>query len=338
MSKLLNFLTHYWLTVILLILSSMSSQAQNTFQMIALGSGGGIDESNLSSYLLSSSNSDRYICLDAGTLMHGLELASKKGHFDSLKQADQHLELPAIVLHQHIDSYLISHPHLDHISGMLLAGPFDNHKTIMCSQKTGDDLMKSIFQSNLWANFTTEGDHPLGKWEIKRMENNIWYEIPHNPMKVKTFALCHSCPNESSAFLIESEGNYCLYFGDTGADELEGEPRLEAIYKNISPLIRTQKLKAIFMEISFPNKQDSSRLFGHLKPQYFESEIANLANIVDPNNPKNALEGLIIFITHIKPDYQIENNSKSQIQKEINTIETYGAKLIIPQQSEKFEF
>lgn len=53
----------------------MQISAQNSFDIVALGTGGGIDESSLSSYLVSVPGKDRYIALDAGSLMHGLVLA-----------------------------------------------------------------------------------------------------------------------------------------------------------------------------------------------------------------------------------------------------------------------
>ena len=316
----------------------MSIIAQNSFKMIVLGSGGGTDESNLSAYLLSSSSTDRYICLDAGTLMHGLNLAADKGHFKHLNNKESSLEMPAFILQNHIDAYVISHPHLDHIMGMMIAAPFDNHKSILCSKKTADEMMTNIFESNIWGNFTSEGNNPIGKWDIIRLPNEEWKSIPNNPMRIKSFTLCHTCPNESNAFLVESKGKYLLYFGDTGADEIEGHQKLKHIFQEVTPLIKEKNLLAVLIEVSFQNRQDNSHLYGHLKPELLEDELEKLAQLVKPNDKSHALTGLKIFITHIKPDFKLKNNSREIIIKELEGMSKFGADFIYPQQSEKFEF
>lgn len=323
--------------LILLITMSMSVKSQKTdFDLIVLGSGGGIDESNLSAYLISASQKHRYLCLDAGTLMYGLKLASEAGHFNQIVSNNSDLTLPAYVLHHHIDAYAISHPHLDHVSGMLLAAPFDKNKTIFSSGETANVLMEHIFLSPMWGNFSNEGENAIGKWDLERMEINSWYTLPENPLEMQIFSLCHSCPNESSAFLIKNKEAYCLYFGDTGADVIEGENRLENIYQTIKPLIQSNQLKAILMEVSFPNSQSNKSLYGHLKPVLLEKELEALANIIDANNPETALKGLKVMINHLKPNFQKTNNSIEIIENEIRGIHHFGAEIIFLQQSEKY--
>jgi len=287
--------------ILFLYLCSMQVSGQNSFDIVALGTGGGIDESNISSYLVSVSNQDRYIALDAGTLMHGLKLAVHQGHFDHLMDGD--LETEANVLLNHIDAYCISHPHLDHIMGMMLAAPFDNHKTILASEATIDALMDHVFLSPLWGNFTTEGNLN-GKWDLRRMKEKEWNTIPNNSMKIKYYSLCHSCPNESSAFLLQNDDAYLLYFGDTGADRIENSNKLEVIFKDIAPLVQENKLKAVFLEASFPNMQNNQHLYGHMKSELIEEELKNLSILVDSENPDQALKGIKLFITHIKPDFK----------------------------------
>lgn len=45
------------------------------FRLVPLGVKGGIDESNLSAYMLAPTGSNNYVCLDAGTLDAGIEKA-----------------------------------------------------------------------------------------------------------------------------------------------------------------------------------------------------------------------------------------------------------------------
>lgn len=316
----------------------MNGKSQDNFELIVLGSGGGTDESNLSAYLIAAKNSDKYLCLDAGTLMHGLNLAAKAGHFDHLEHSNHQEELPAHILHNNIDAYAISHTHLDHITGMLIAAPFDNNKKIFCSPKTADELMNYIFLSPLWANFTTEGKGAIGKWELNRMDNKEWYQIPNNQLELKSFDLCHSCPNTSSAFLVKNKNTCALYFGDTGADIIEGENKLEEIFKEIAPIIQKKELKAIFIEVSFPNAQKDQHLYGHLKPSLLEGELEKLASLVNAKEKEQALAGMKIFITHLKPNYSKENNSIPLIKEEIMKMKHFGAEIIFPKQSEKHTF
>lgn len=312
----------------------MQTFAQNNFDIIALGTKGGVDDSNISSYLVSVSGADRYIALDAGTLMHGIKKASENGHFDHLKS--DIWETEANILLNHIDAYCITHPHLDHITGMMLAGPFDNHKYIYGSQKTINILVDHVFLSPIWGNFSTEGNEN-GKWDLVRMNENLWYDIPGNQLKIKYFTLCHSCPNESSAFLIEHNNSFLLYFGDTGADLVENSDKLELIFNEITPMIKRGQLKAIFIESSFSNERNNDELYGHLKPELLGMELEKLAYKISPKSINKALSGIKLFITHIKPDYRKINSSEKLIINEINQLNTYGAETIIIKQSDKYK-
>jgi len=59
----------------LLLLVSCFCVAQNSFKVIPLGVKGGLDESNLSAYLIAPEGSDTYVCLDAGTIYNGVAKA-----------------------------------------------------------------------------------------------------------------------------------------------------------------------------------------------------------------------------------------------------------------------
>ncbi|MDB5146862.1 MAG: 3,5-cyclic-nucleotide phosphodiesterase [Mucilaginibacter sp.] len=69
--KLLPFLYIFLFPAIVLAQNLKSP----TFRLVPLGVLGGIDESNLSAYMLAPTGSNNYICLDAGTLHYGIEKA-----------------------------------------------------------------------------------------------------------------------------------------------------------------------------------------------------------------------------------------------------------------------
>src|ERR1700748_2479931 len=94
--------------------------AQN-FHIVPLGVKGGIDESNLSAYMVAAAGTNEYICFDAGTLHYGIEKAI----------ANKVFNIPAEqVLKKYIKGYFISHAHLDHVSGLIINSPDDSAKTI----------------------------------------------------------------------------------------------------------------------------------------------------------------------------------------------------------------
>jgi 3',5'-cyclic-nucleotide phosphodiesterase len=63
------------LIIFILLIISTSVFGQPSFRLVPLGVKGGIDESNLSAYMLAPANSNNFVCLDAGTLHFGIEKA-----------------------------------------------------------------------------------------------------------------------------------------------------------------------------------------------------------------------------------------------------------------------
>ena len=55
--------------------SAKAQTASSGFTIIPLGVKGGLDEANLSSYMVAAKGSSNYICLDAGTINAGLQKA-----------------------------------------------------------------------------------------------------------------------------------------------------------------------------------------------------------------------------------------------------------------------
>src|ERR1700730_10696223 len=108
-----------------ILLCGYSLRAQPTgkasFSVVPLGVKGGIDESNLSAYMLAPAGTHDYVCLDAGTLYYVLHKAVEAHVFGSSE---------SVVLRHYIKGYLISHAHLDHIAGLIINSPDDAPKNI----------------------------------------------------------------------------------------------------------------------------------------------------------------------------------------------------------------
>jgi len=310
-----------WLIIFTLFFSA-SALAQDkdpSFQIVPLGVKGGIDESNLSAYMLAPAGSDNYVCLDAGTLHAGIQRAIDNKVFNI--PAEQ-------VLKRYIKGYLISHSHLDHLSGLIINSPDDTVKNIYAFADCIETFKMRYFTWKSWANFADEGETPqLKKYHYKTLEPGTETAIENTEMMVRAFPLSHSNLT-STAFLVKSKGRYVLYLGDTGPDEVEKSHNLEALWQAIAPLVKEKKLKAIMIEVSFPDEQPDKLLFGHLTPRWLMKEMHKLQTMT------GSLSGLSLVVTHVKPP----ESSIEKIKKQLAVENDLGLNLIYPQQGKPITF
>lgn len=313
-------LTNTIFTAFLLVLS-VPAFGQNVFKVVPLGVKGGIDESNLSAYMLAPANSNNYVCLDAGSLYYGIEKAIANKVFNI--SAGQ-------VLRKYIKGYLISHSHLDHLSGLIINSPEDTVKNIYAFADCIQTFKTCYFTWKSWANFADEGETPqLKKYHYKVLNPADEIPIENTEMTVKAFPLSHSNLT-SSAFLVKSQDNYILYLGDVGPDQIEKSHNLELLWQAIAPLIKEKKLKAIMIEVSFPDEQPDKTLFGHLTPHWLMKEIDELEKLCGAGS----LKGFNIVVTHLKPP----QTSIERIKKQLAIENKLQLNLIYPQQGEAINF
>lgn len=297
------------------------SPKKPAFTVIPLGVKGGLDESNLSAYMVAPAGSEDYICLDAGTVYAGIQ-----------KAIDQHaLEgTVASLLRTHIKGYCISHPHLDHVAGLIINSPDDTAKAIYGLPPTLQVLQEKYFTWAAWANFADAGEKPLlKKYHYAPLTAGQETQLTGTSMQVKAFPLSHGEPYQSTAFLIRSGNDYLLYLGDTGADTIEHAGKLQQLWQVAAPLIKAGRLHGIFIETSFSNRQPDKLLFGHLTPRLLTQELQNLGQLAG----KAAMQDLPIVITHRKPSGDQEN----VIQQELETGNPLHVKLIFPVQGARLE-
>jgi 3',5'-cyclic-nucleotide phosphodiesterase len=192
-------------------------------------------------------------------------------------------------------------------------------------------LQKDYFTWESWANFADAGEKPLlNKYHYKTLQPLKETMLNNTPMTVRAFKLSHAHPYESTAFLINSNENFILYVGDTGADTIEKTRNLQQLWQYCSPLIKTKKLKAIFIEVSFDNEQPEKLLFGHLTPHLLMYEMSVLNSLCGSEH----LKEVPLVITHIKPSDHGEQAIKQELQNENNQ----RLKLIFPQQGQLLHF
>jgi 3',5'-cyclic-nucleotide phosphodiesterase len=311
-----------WIYVFLISIPAFAQQEQKpAFQVVPLGVKGGADEKNLSAYLLAPLHSNDFICLDAGTIYAGIEKAIENKVF-KIATID--------VLKKYIKGYFISHAHLDHVSGLIINSPLDSSKTIYATKNCMEMLEKYYFNGQAWANFGDEGTgFQLKKYHFQTLKTAEETDITNTTMTAKTFLLSHGNQYESSAFLIRNGDAYALYLGDTGSDFVEKSDKLGLLWTAIAPLIKSKQLKGIFIEVSFPNEQPDSLLYGHLTPNHLLEELHALSKLTG----KEALKGFKIIITHLKPPVENRKRIKEQLKKQ-NDLDV---KLIFPEQGKRFE-
>ncbi|MBD1364068.1 3',5'-cyclic-nucleotide phosphodiesterase [Mucilaginibacter sp. ZT4R22] len=300
---------------------TVTAGAASSFRIVPLGVLGGIDESNLSAYMVAPAGSDNYACLDAGTLHAGIEKAIKENAFDARSEK---------VLKQYIKGYFISHAHLDHIAGLIINSPEDSTKNIYGLASTLETVKTHYFTWESWANFADDGGNPqLRKYHYSVLQPGVETPVDNTEMQVQAFPLSHSNLT-STAFLLRSKDSYVLYLGDTGADEKEKSQNLHKLWEAVAPLVAAGKLKALMIEVSYANEQPDKSLFGHLTPRLLMNELDVLAQLSG-----TSLKGLNVVITHLKPPYKTITKIKTQLNY-LNTKREMN--LVYPRQGKPLGF
>jgi len=296
--------------------NSWGQEIGTAFTIIPLGVKGGDDESNLSSYMIAPRGSENYVCLDAGTINAGIQKAIE---YKSLRGISEEIQ------RKQIKGYLISHAHLDHVAGLIINSPADTSKNIYGIPSVLNILRDKYFTWDAWANFANEGEKPqLKKYTYFPLIEGNTYPLDGTEMKVRAFELSHGNPYKSTAFLISHNDSYVLYLGDTGADEIEKSDKLANLWQTISPLVNQGQLKAIFLEVSFPNEQPDKQLFGHLTPKLFYSELSKLESLTD----EKAFKRISFIVTHTKPPQK----TTEKVKKQLISGKSKDLKLIFPEQ------
>jgi 3',5'-cyclic-nucleotide phosphodiesterase len=130
--------------------------------------------------------------------------------------------------------------------------------------------------------------------------------------------------------LTTPAGDALLYLGDTGPDG-PGEDRLARLWARVTPLLRAGRLRAIFIEVSYPDPRADERLFGHLTPARLHAELQRLAAMADPQG--RSLRGLVVAITHIKP----APDAGRRIREQLAALPDLGVRLVFPAQGRRLE-
>jgi 3',5'-cyclic-nucleotide phosphodiesterase len=293
----------------------------NRFHIIALGCMGGPYEDNLSGYLLFTEERKHYIVLDAGSLLGGLAKAIAQGVLPAVSERE--------FLTHHIQGYLISHAHLDHVAGLVINSQIDKKKAIYGLDETINHLRDHLFNGKIWPNYGSEGEHPLCIYTYRRVTPECSFSIENTSFSATPFILHHPEPHQSTAFLIENQGNYILYFGDTASDAKSKTKRLMPIWRRIAPLIDQHRLRGIFLECSYAHAESKNAIFGHLDTHMMLEELRELRKLC------KSLVDLKVVVTHRKQVNIGSEDGVTLIEKELTRLNDMGLKFIFPTQGQE---
>ncbi|MBK7582811.1 MAG: 3',5'-cyclic-nucleotide phosphodiesterase [Myxococcales bacterium] len=220
---------------------------------------------------------DERLAIDAGSLTSGLDLK----------------------LQFRLQAVLVSHAHLDHVRD--LATIADNRCQAECepllvaaSTATIRVLKKHFFNNLIWPDFS----------EIPSKANPTIRFVPLTPEKptlvagytVRSVMVNHTI--ESAGFIVETADTAIGYSGDTGPTD-----RIWKLLKE------TPNLKALLMEVSFPNREQKlATVSGHHTPRTLQKDLKKFGN------PKD----LPTLLYHIKPVFQGEVEQECARLKGVN--------------------
>ena len=316
-------------------LSGMSKAiAADGFDLVVLGALGGIQDGNLSAYLVHPHDDTNALTCDVGTLVNGLRVADEKGALDAVKvPAGSSQSRVGYVLTDKIKGYLISHAHLDHVAGLIIASPDDSKKPIYSLPSVGAEMVETYFNWRAWPNFSDRGKAPqLKKYAMEDLKPGIATPLKDTKMTVTAFQLSHGGV-ESTAFLLESDGEGVLCFGDTGPDAVEKGTRLRDVWAAVAERVKQKRLKAIVIESSYTSDRPDNLLFGHLTPRWVLEALREL----DRQAGGNAIKGLPVVVSHIKYSLTKEQPQKQMLQ-ELEAGNDIGVRFVIPEQGSRWHF
>jgi 3',5'-cyclic-nucleotide phosphodiesterase len=105
---------------------------------------------------------------------------------------------------------------------------------------------------------------------------------------------------------------------------------MRKVWEAVSPLVQAGRLKAIFIEVSFPNEQPVKSLFGHLTPTLLMQELGALAAA----GGEKSLKDLPVVITHRKPG----GDHEERIRRQLLAHNPLGVRIIFPEQGRRLDF
>lgn len=181
-----------------------------------------------------------------------------------------------------VEAVFLSHSHLDHVASlpMLLDNVYRiaaRPPTVYASRETLDVLASSIFTDQTW--MSLERMRGISPPFVILEQLNAWEPTEVAGLRITPIPVNHAIP--TFGFLVEEPGAAVLFSSDTGPTE--------SLWEVAN---RTDALRAIFIEASFPASLESvAHASGHLTASLLATELLKLRR------------GAPIIAVHLKPRY-----------------------------------
>jgi len=183
-----------------------------------------------------------------------------------------------------VDDVLLTHSHFDHVKDLplmadLIVGRRKAPVTVHSSKECIDTLRENMFNDVLWPDFTVIPDkkHPV----LKLRPFKAGAKVKVGKYEVRSVEVTH--PVESCGYVLSDGKSALAMSGDTGPTE--------KLWKLLN---QTKNLKALLLELSFPDSQQwLADLSGHLTPK-------TLAKELDKFTARNGCE---VLLYHLKPAF-----------------------------------
>lgn len=318
-----------------LMLTCWASQALAAFDVVALGVNGGVEEGNLTSYLVRSDDQKLYLGLDAGSVMPGIRKALEKGSFPQVTAENAAPLTPqGAVFRNLIGGYFISHGHLDHLAGLIIGSPEDSKKPIYGTADTIGTLRQHYFNGRVWPNFTDSGSGlRIGTYRLNLQRPEQRFSLGLTGLDGNIYPLSHG-GTSSSMILVSRNNQSFAFFGDTGPDEVEKSKNLDAVWRVLGSEIKAKRLKGLIIETSYPDDVPDSKLYGHLTPHWLLKELASLQQYAGGDG---SLKDLTVIISHVKPSLKAGADPEKEIMAQLEKGNNLGVKFVRMQQGDRLE-
>lgn len=186
-----------------------------------------------------------------------------------------------------ISDILITHPHIDHVKDIcfLLENTFASNRspvTLYSTPAILDDLHRHLFNDVLWPDFSKihigqDGQKPSLRFQPILSETTI------GSVKIRPIQVNHM--GNATGFILDDGKVQLIFSGDTGT--------CPQLWQEAN---RQSRLKAVFTEISFPNRMNKlAQASGHYTLALLMEDILEFDK-----------QDVPIYISHFKPLFMKE--------------------------------
>ncbi|KAG8895079.1 3',5'-cyclic-nucleotide phosphodiesterase pde1 [Tulasnella sp. 403] len=191
-----------------------------------------------------------------------------------------------------IQSFIITHGHLDHVMSLVIsAGSQGGSTKYILGLPQTIQILETIFNGLIWPRLAARQGElaPEFFYRYKPVSPHDQYVRVANGISACVMPVSHGSSEqsldgtyESSAWFVRNDlsGREFLFFGDVEPDSLSLNPRTRAVWRMAAPKIRDKTLNTIFLECSWRSQRAASELYGHLSPPYVLDELRSLATEV----------------------------------------------------------